>query len=120
MINFLAGLFSGLIGSMGMGGGAVLMIYLSVFSDTAQTKSGGINLIFFIPIAIFSVVIYLFKKQIKIKPVLLTVSTGVVGAVLGVLAAQKIGDNFLSKIFGGFLLVLGITELLSKNRQNKK
>ena len=43
----LAGLFSGIIGAMGLGGGAVLIIYLSVFTDMPQLEAQGINLIFF-------------------------------------------------------------------------
>ena len=34
----LAGLLSGIIGGMGMGGGAVLIIYLSLFTDTPSLK----------------------------------------------------------------------------------
>ena len=41
-----AGLLSGIIGAMGLGGGAVLIIYLSVFTDMPQLKSQGINLLF--------------------------------------------------------------------------
>ena len=37
-----AGLLSGIIGAMGLGGGAVLIIYLSVFTDMPQLKSQGI------------------------------------------------------------------------------
>ena len=33
-----AGLLSGIIGAMGLGGGAVLIIYLSVFTDMPQLK----------------------------------------------------------------------------------
>ena len=44
----LAGLFSGILGSMGLGGGAVLVIYLSLFTNTKQLSAQGINLIFFI------------------------------------------------------------------------
>ena len=44
-----AGLLSGIIGAMGLGGGAVLIIYLSVFTDMPQLKSQGINLLFFYP-----------------------------------------------------------------------
>ena len=54
----LAGLFSGILGSMGLGGGAVLVIYLSLFTETKQLTAQGINLLFFIPIAAVSVIIY--------------------------------------------------------------
>ena len=63
----LAGLFSGIIGGMGMGGGAVLIIYLSLFTDTPQLKAQGINLLFFIPVGLIAIIIYTLKKQIKWK-----------------------------------------------------
>ena len=63
----LAGLLSGIIGGMGMGGGAVLIIYLSLFTDTKQLTAQGINLLFFIPIGILALIIYTVKKQIKWK-----------------------------------------------------
>ena len=46
----LAGLFSGVIGAMGLGGGAVLIIFLNIFTDYSQLEAGGINLLFFVPI----------------------------------------------------------------------
>ena len=39
----LAGLFSGILGSMGLGGGGVLRMYQSLFTDTKQLTSQGIN-----------------------------------------------------------------------------
>ena len=63
----LAGLFSGIIGGMGLGGGAVLIMYLAVFTDTSQLKAQGINLLFFIPIGTLAVIIYAIKKKIKWK-----------------------------------------------------
>ena len=53
----LAGLFSGMLGSMGLGGGAVLIVYLSLFTEMGQLKSQGINLLFFVPIALIAVII---------------------------------------------------------------
>ena len=70
ILSSIAGFFSGLIGSMGLGGGAVLLIYLTVFQHTPQFKAQGMNLIFFIPIAVLAVIIYAFKKEIKWKEIL--------------------------------------------------
>ena len=58
IVALLAGLASGFIGSLGLGGGAVLIIYLNLFTDTPQLKAQGINLIFFVPIALAAVIIY--------------------------------------------------------------
>ena len=55
IFDILAGFFSGLTASMGLGGGFVLMIFLTVFKGYNQIYSQAINLMFFIPIAIFSI-----------------------------------------------------------------
>jgi hypothetical protein len=67
----LAGFLSGLIGAMGLGGGAVLIIYLAVFTKTEQLTAQGINLLFFIPVGLLAVIIYALKGQIRWKTVLL-------------------------------------------------
>ena len=59
----LAGLLSGIAGAMGLGGGGVLIIYLTLLADLSQQKAAGINLIFFIPISILAVIIYAFKGR---------------------------------------------------------
>lgn len=112
----LAGLFSGIIGGMGLGGGAVLIIYLTVFKNTEQLRAQGINLLFFIPIAITAVIIYAFKKQIKWKITLPIAAGGVLGAAAGFFLTDIIGGNFTSKLFGGFLILLGLKEIFSKNK----
>ncbi|MBO5090634.1 MAG: sulfite exporter TauE/SafE family protein [Clostridia bacterium] len=110
----LAGLFSGIIGGMGMGGGAVLIIYLSLFTDTPQLKSQGINLLFFIPIGLTALIIYAFKKQIKWKTVLPLSLYGVIGTFLGIMLTKYISNDWLSKIFGVFLILMALKEFFTK------
>lgn len=114
----LAGLFSGIIGGMGLGGGAVLIIYLTVFKDMEQLKAQGINLLFFIPIATLAVIIYAFKKQIKWRVTLPLAIGGVLGAVGGFFLTDFIGGNFTAKLFGGFLIILGLKELFFKSKNS--
>ncbi len=114
----LAGLMSGIIGGMGLGGGAVLIIYLTVFKNVEQLKAQGINLLFFIPIALTAVIIYAFKKQIKWKVTLPIALGGVLGAVGGFFLTDFLGGNFTAKLFGGFLILLGIKELFVKSKKD--
>ena len=114
LLSSIAGFFSGLIGSMGLGGGAVLLIYLTVFEKMPQFKSQGINLIFFVPIAVLSVIIYSFKRQIKWKKILPLIAGGVPGSFGGLYLSKIIGEDFVSKIFAVLLIVLGVRELFSK------
>ena len=114
----LAGLFSGILGSMGLGGGAVLVIYLTLFTKTKQLTDQGINLLFFIPIAIISVIIYSFKKQIKWKLVLKIAPFGILGTSFGFLLTDFLGGKITAKIFGGLLILMGLKEIFAK--YNKK
>lgn len=114
----VAGFLSGIIGSMGLGGGAVLIIYLAVFTSTQQLAAQGINLIFFIPIATLAVAIYGKQKQIEWKTILSIASGGLAGAILGIMLADFLGSDLTAKIFGGFLIVLGLKELFKGKADN--
>ena len=111
----LAGLFSGIIASMGMGGGAVLLIYLNLFTDTPILAAQGINLIFFIPTAVFSLIIYIKNKAIKWKTVWPIAAFGLIGSGLGLLLTRIINASLLTKIFGAFLIIIALKEFFSKD-----
>lgn len=114
----LAGLFSGVLGSMGLGGGAVLIIYLTLFTETEQLTAQGINLLFFIPTALLAVIIYGVKKKIKWKLTLKLSLWGLVGAALGLTFTSFLGGELTSKLFGGLLIIMGITEIFKRNDKN--
>ncbi len=114
----LAGLLSGIIGGMGLGGGAVLIIYLTVFKNTEQLRAQGINLLFFIPIATLAIIIYACKKQIKWRVTLPFALGGALGAVGGFFLTDFIGGNFTAKLFGGFLILLGLKEIFAKTKKD--
>lgn len=111
----LAGLFSGTLGAMGLGGGSVLIIYLSLFTDTKQLTAQGINLLFFIPTAIVAVIIFGIKKQIKWRTNIIITLWGLLGTFSGLLLTSYLGSNITGKIFGGMLIILGVKEIFRKN-----
>lgn len=111
----LAGIASGALGAMGMGGGGVLLIYLTLFLDTEPLKARGINLLFFIPCGLIAVAVYAFKKQLDIRKTALMWLGGVPGALLGFFLAERIDTSLLSDIFALFLIVFGAVQLFRKN-----
>ncbi len=113
----LAGLFSGILGAMGLGGGGILIIYLSLFTDTKQLTAQGINLLFFIPIGILALIIYSIKKQIKWKITLKFAFWGLIGTALGLLLTDFLGGEITGKIFGGLLIIIGTMEIFKRNRK---
>ena len=58
MQEVIIGLISGVIGGLGMGGGTVLILLLSIFSNIEQHIAQGTNVVFFIPTAIAAIFIY--------------------------------------------------------------
>ncbi len=116
----LAGLFSGIAGSMGLGGGAVLIIYLTLFENTDRITAGGINLIFFIPISLLAVLIYAKQGKIKWKIIILLAVFGLLGAVGGIFISNLIGSKAVSKIFGVLLIIMGVKETFLGVAKRKK
>lgn len=114
----LAGLFSGILGAMGLGGGSVLIIYLSLFTETEQLTAQGINLLFFVPIALISVIIYSFKKQVKWKTVIKISLSGLLGTLCGIGLTSLLGKGITAKLFGLLLIGMGVLEFFKSNAKN--
>lgn len=107
----LAGLASGICASLGLGGGFVLLLYLTIFTGTGQTQAQLINLIFFLPVGALSLIFH-FKHKLIEKSVLLPfISGGIIGAICGFLIAGFIKEYWVSKLFAILILFLGIKEL---------
>lgn len=111
-VLLLVGLVSGICGSMGLGGGSVLIVYLTVFAGAEQLAAQGINLIFFLPTAAVALFIYSKKGIIKwriIFPIMLvgTAATVVSGFFVGLFKAE-----LLKKLFGVAIVVYGVYELV--------
>lgn len=116
----IAGFLSGIIGAMGLGGGAVLIIYLSIFTSTEQLTAQGINLLFFIPIGTLAVIIYSIRKQINWKTIMPLAFGGIIGSVSGIFIAKFLGGNMTAKLFGAFLILLGLKELFFFKKASNK
>lgn len=113
-MNMLASFLSGLLGAMGFGGGSILIIYLTAVLSMEQVAAQGINLLFFIPCALVSVIYNLKKRLIKYKSALYIVLGALPGLAIGSLLINIIDTNLLGKLFGGFLIISGLTILFKR------
>lgn len=112
----IAGISSGILASMGLGGGGILIIYLTIFAGIEQPIAQGINLIFFIPISIVAIFIYYKKNLISWKIAIISSIFGVIGAISGALLSSFIDSHILSKIFGGLLFIMGLSQLFFRKK----
>ncbi len=114
-MNIIIGFLTGVAASMGLGGGFILIIYMTVFTDISQKASGGINLLFFLPIALISIIIHTKNKLIEWKLVPLACIVGAGGVALGYLLLSVLDEDILRKIFAVLLILVGIKEIFHKN-----
>lgn len=115
-----AGFFAGVAGAMGLGGGSVLLIYLTVFAGTPQLQAQGMNLLFFIPIAAFSTVVYAKRGIIQWKRIAIMAVCGALGTFLGSLVLGQLKPQLLRQLFGGLVLLYGLFTLFAPRRSSKK
>ena len=66
ILTFLASLLSGICASMGLGGGSILILFLTLFLNVDRIVAGGVNLMFFIPVALVSVFMSIKNKSYKL------------------------------------------------------
>ncbi len=104
----IAGLFSGVIAGMGMGGGTLLIPVLTLFLGIEQKIAQSINLVVFIPTAIVALIIHFKNKLVNVKVGLIIIISGVVLSILGALLAVNLRNDVLKICFGIFLLAIGL------------
>lgn len=121
MKTFIIPLIIAVLSGMGLGGGGLLVIYLTIFENTEQIIAQGANLAFFIIAATASTIYNAKKKKIRWRITLLLSATGVAASLAGALLAGAIDPSLLRKIFGGMLIFGGASSLVSsfvKKKQN--
>ena len=119
MINIIAGILSGIVSGLGLGGGTILIIFLTM-QNINQHIAQGANLIFFIPTAIIANIVNIKNKNIDIKLGIITTIFGIIGAIIGAKLSLKTDVKNLKKYFGIFILIIAIHEIYTIKKENKK
>ena len=114
LFHLLAGTVTGVLSGFGVGGGTLLLVYMTVFAGLDQHLAQGINLLYFLPAGLMALPAHWKNGYIK-KPVLLpAIGAGLVLAALAAWVATTLDVGILRKCFGAFLLVIGAMELFGK------
>lgn len=117
MNALLIGLVSGILGGMGIGGGAILIPAFILFINIDQHIIQGINLIYFIPTAVAALIIHAKNKYIDLNIAISIIIFGVLGAIIGSYLAVSIPSLSLRKMFGVFLFIIGVYEILRGSKK---
>ena len=120
ILLFVIGLAAGIVGGMGMGGGAVLIPALVLVVNPEQHIAQSVNLLFFIPTAVIALFIHIKNRQIDLKMAVPIIISGLAGAFAGSWIAAGLAAGTLKKCFGFFLIALSIYEMLRKGKGEGK
>lgn len=119
MLTSVIGFFSGILSGMGVGGGMLLIPALRIFLNLNQQSAQSINLFSFIPSALCALIVHIKKKNIDFRSALPIIITGVPFSLLGAFICVNISSKLLGRLFGIFILIFGIREILTGFRLQK-
>ena len=111
VLGFLAGL--------GVGGGSLLMIWMTVILHIDHPSARTINLLFFIPTAVISSIFHKSGGKLNLKKLVPAIVAGVASAALTGLIGKKMDLELLKKLFAFLLLFTGMREIFYRPRNAK-
>lgn len=108
------GLATGILSGFGIGGGSLLMLWLTCVMGIGQRDAAGMNLLYFLacaPPALFS---HWKNGLIDKKAALLCILAGIPLSIVGCLLAAQLDLSLIRRGFGILLLWIGVRELFTK------
>lgn len=109
----------GIIAGMGIGGGSLLVLWLSAFTAFSHTDIRILNLLFFLPAAAISSIINWRKGELNIRKMIPAIIGGCISAAICSFISQRLDTGILKTLFGILLLITGLRELFYRPRKAK-
>ena len=116
LLPLAAGLFSGILSSWGIGGGTLLLLVMTLFLDVEPRMAQSINLLYFLPTAAAGL-LYHRKHDLLDKTAFRSAAIwGIAAAIAGAVLSTVMDASLLRRPFGVYLIIMGLTTLLSKQK----
>lgn len=118
-IALLVGVALGYLAGLGVGGGSLLILWLTLILHIPQQSARLINLMFFITAA-GAVSVFRWKQgSLSIKKILPAIIAGSIASGIFSWVGLRLDPQILRKLFGFLLLFTGIRELFYRPRNCK-
>lgn len=114
-----AGLLCGIISGFGIGGGSLLMVWMTAVAALDQKLAQGINLLYFLPTSVGALIFHIRNKMICWKAVIPAAVFGCITAGISAYVSASINVELLRNLFGVFLLFVGIKEIFTKTKDRR-
>ena len=110
-VALIVGTLLGFLTGLGVGGGRLLILWLTLVLEMSQTAARGINLLFFLPSAAISCYLRWKQGSVTLKKILPAIFAGCAAAAVFSFISTRMDLDVLKKLFGILLLATGIREL---------
>lgn len=102
------------LAAMGVGGGGLFVIYLTLIKNTEQLCAQGINLLFFLVGAFPGLIVHIFKRRSNFFVIALLSIFGAGGVLFGTFLLKDMPNDLVRKAFGAMLFASGAVSLFKK------
>lgn len=116
-VILIVGTLLGFLSGLGIGGGSLLIIWLTVILGMDHTSARSINLLFFLPSALIACIFRWKQGAIRWKKILPAMVSGCIAAALFSWLGGMFQIELLKKLFGGLLILTGLRELFYRPRE---
>lgn len=116
LLPLAVGAATGVLSGFGVGGGTLLLVYMTAFAGLDQHLAQGINLLYFLPAGLMALPAHLKNGYIEKRALLPAIGAGLACAALAAWCATALDVGVLRKCFGGFLVLVGAMELFGKKQ----
>lgn len=109
--SIFLGSILGFLSGIGVGGGSLLILWLTLVLDASPDIARSVNLLFFIPSALIACFFRWHQGTLRLKTVLPAILAGCISAAFFSWIGMILDTGMLKKLFGVLLILTGIREL---------
>jgi uncharacterized membrane protein YfcA len=109
----------GFLAGIGVGGGSLLILWLTLVVGVEHGQARFVNLLFFLPSALVACLFRWKQGSLEIRKILPAVLAGCASAAIGSWFSYCLDMELLKKLFGGLLILTGFRELMYKPRKKE-
>lgn len=116
-VVMLVGTVLGFLSGLGIGGGSLLILWLTMVLNADPYTARGINLLFFIPSALIACLFRLRQGNLRLRPILPAILAGCAAAASFSWISTMLDVEILKKLFGLVLIAAGLREVFYRRKE---
>ena len=117
LFPLLIGTVLGFLAGMGVGGGSLLLLWLTQVAMIPQPQARILNLLFYLPAALTATLFRRRKSGIQPEATVPALAAGCCAALLTSLLSRGLDLEMMKKLLGGLLILTGLREILYRPRK---